>query len=183
IIGGSITVLGTAPDRKHPHRLAHIGCAHVPEDRGLFFDLSVAENLELGTKARGAAGREVTERVLESFPGLPPLMKRRAGLLSGGEQQMLTLARALVGEPRLLLVDEMSLGLAPLIVDQLLELLRQIARDSGVGVLLVEQHVKAALAIADVAHAMVHGTVAWSGPARELAESEELLHRAYLGEV
>src|SRR5690606_3408332 len=92
---GSVTVLGTTPDRTHPNRLAHIGCAHVPEARGLFFDLTVAETLELGTRARGAAARAVTDRVLQYFPALPPLMKRRAGLLSGGEQQMLAMARAL----------------------------------------------------------------------------------------
>lgn len=183
ILGGSVEVLGTQPDRKHPHRLAHVGLAHVPEDRGLFFDLTVAENLELGTKQRGKEAKAVTDEVLGYFPALPPLMKRRAGLLSGGEQQMLTLARALVGRPRLLLVDEMSLGLAPIIVDMLLPLLRDIAEAAGVGVLLVEQHVRSALAIADIANVMVHGNMAWSGPARELAASEELLHRAYLGET
>ena len=95
---------------------------------------------------------------------------------------MLTLARALAGRPRLLLVDEMSLGLAPIIVDQLLHLVRRIAQERGVGVLLVEQHVKVALAIADTANVLVHGDLAWSGPAAELAASESLLHDTYLGQ-
>jgi branched-chain amino acid transport system ATP-binding protein len=182
IQSGSIHVLGTQPDRRHPHRLAHAGLAHVPEDRGLFSSLTVSENLELGTTTRAAAKQTVLGEVMDWFPALGPLMAKRCGYLSGGEQQMLALARALVGKPKLLMVDEMSLGLAPLIVENLMRRLRIIADDSGVGVILVEQHVKAALEVADTANVLVHGRVAWTGPAKWLAESPDLLREAYLGQ-
>jgi branched-chain amino acid transport system ATP-binding protein len=119
--------------------------------------------------------------VARYFPALGPLADRRAGLLSGGEQQMLVIARALVGGPRLLLVDEMSLGLAPKIVDQLATVLRQVADDLGIGMLLVEQHVPVALSIADTALVLVHGEVVARGPAADLAQRPDLLQASYLG--
>jgi branched-chain amino acid transport system ATP-binding protein len=145
-------------------------------------DLWLAAGDRRGRRAPGRVrrGNDVTD-VIRYFPALQPLADRRAGLLSGGEQQMLAIARALVGRPRLLLVDEMSLGLAPKIVDQLATVLRRVADDLGIGVLLVEQHVPVALSIADEAVVLVHGEVVARGPAADLAERPDLLHASYLG--
>ena len=149
----------------------------MPEDRSLFFQLTVHENLRLGA-ARGSAN---VDEALGYFPALEPLMDRRAGLLSGGEQQMLAMARALTVRPKLLMVDEMSLGLAPIIVGRMLPVLCRIAETTGAGVLLVEQHVHLALEIADRAYVMTHGGLAMSGDARDLAKNQHLLASSYLG--
>ncbi|MFM7060727.1 MAG: ABC transporter ATP-binding protein [Actinomycetes bacterium] len=154
---------------------ARHGVALVPEDRGLFPGLTVREHLRL---ARG----RTSSTAFDLFPALAPLADRRAGLLSGGEQQMLALARALVREPRLLMVDEMSLGLAPIIVERLLPMLRTIANETGAGVLLVEQHVPMALAVADRAVVMSRGRDVASGTGAELASRPDLLEASYLGE-
>jgi branched-chain amino acid transport system ATP-binding protein len=158
-------------------RRARRGVALVPEDRGLFPGLTVREHLRL---VRG--GRDAATRAFDLFPALAPLADRPAGLLSGGEQQMLALGRALVRGPRLLMVDEMSLGLAPIIVERLLPMLRTIASETGAGVLLVEQHVPMALAVADRAVVMSRGRAVASGTAAELAARPEVLEASYLGE-
>jgi branched-chain amino acid transport system ATP-binding protein len=159
--------------------LARQGVAHVPEDRGLFFDLTAAENLRLGRPARGDSVPR--DQILAWFPALEKVLHRKAGLLSGGEQQMLALARAVIGRPRLLLVDELSLGLAPIIVEQLLPVLRSIAAETGAGIVLVEQHVGLVLEVADRAYLLRQGRVTFDGSAAELRGRPDLLESGYLG--
>ena len=126
-ISGTIDVLRRPPSTRRPQEVARRGLAHVPEHRALFADLTVRENLRLGRRH----GPDDVAAVVESFPALAPLLDRKAGLLSGGEQQMLALGRALIGRPRLLLVDEMSLGLAPIVVERLLPVIRDAADGTG----------------------------------------------------
>jgi branched-chain amino acid transport system ATP-binding protein len=185
--GGTVEVLGrSVPARRRVRsadvwREARRGLAHVPEDRGLFFDLTAAENLRLG-RVRGRPSLPV-DAILERLPALGRVLHRKAGLLSGGEQQMLALARAMVSRPRLLLVDEMSLGLAPLVVEQLLPVLRAIADDPDhpTGVLVVEQHVSLVLSIADHGVLLRQGRIAHSGTAAELQADAAAIEAGYLG--
>ena len=182
-IRGKIDVLGGAPPTRLPHRLARRGVAHVTESRNLFYDLTVSENLRLALRGSRKDRKSALEQALVLFPALRPLINRRAGLLSGGEQQMLALARALVSRPRVLLLDEMSLGLAPIIVERLLKTVRDIANQTGCAVVLVEQHVHLALRIVDRAYVLAHGNVVVAGTARELENNKEMLESSYLGEV
>jgi branched-chain amino acid transport system ATP-binding protein len=177
VLAGEVSLCGASVVGKRPHVIARMGLGHVPEDRALFFQLTVRENLRLGRRDGGMP----VARVLDLLPALGPLQDRRAGLLSGGEQQMLALARALLGGPRVLMVDEMSLGLAPIIVERMLPLLRTIVDETGCGVLLVEQHVQMALGVADRAVVLNHGVVVLTGTAAELAADRELVTASYLG--
>jgi branched-chain amino acid transport system ATP-binding protein len=184
-ISGTVELSGENIGGIPAHVLAHRGLALVPEGRALFPGLTVREHLRLagaaGGRSRQAARHE--EELLEMLPELRKCLGRKAGLLSGGEQQMLAIGRALVTRPRLLLVDEMSLGLAPVIVERLLPILRRAASDLGASVLFVEQHVALALEISDRAYVLAHGRIRLEGPAAELRERRELLAASYLGET
>jgi branched-chain amino acid transport system ATP-binding protein len=179
IIAGDVKVFGRSVRKRHPYDLAREGLGHVTEDRSLFYGLSVKDNLRLGCHGRSGE----LDMVLEYFPQLKPLMGRQAGLLSGGEQQMLALGRAVASRPRLLLLDEMSLGLAPVIVERLLPIVRDVAIATGSGVLLVEQHVEIALEVSDRAYVLAHGDLVMEDTAERLLKSDELLEESYMGEV
>jgi len=178
-ISGTVELSGESVGGTPAHVLAHRGLALVPEGRALFPGLTVREHLRLAGGRN--SGRE--EELLEMLPELQKCLGRKAGLLSGGEQQMLAVGRALVTRPRLLLVDEMSLGLAPVIVERLLPILRRAADELGASVLFVEQHVALALEISDRAYVLAHGRIRIEGPAAELRERRELLAASYLGET
>jgi ABC-type branched-subunit amino acid transport system ATPase component len=178
-MAGTVTVLGRDVARSSPYRIARDGVSHVAEGRSVFFDLTVGEHFRLGHRGE----RVDAQRAYEYFPKLWELRDRRAGLLSGGEQQMLALARALARAPKLLLVDELSLGLAPVIVERLLPVVRDYATATGAGVLLVEQHVELALEVADRGLVMSHGEVVLERDAHALRGDRQLLAASYLGEA
>ena len=177
VTSGSIRLAGKELAGVSPAARARRGIAHVPHDRGIFFGLTVAEHFRLD----GLAAPARQQAAFEHFPALADLRGRRAGLLSGGEQQMLALARAIAREPQVLLLDEMSLGLAPVVVERLLPIVSDLAASKGVGVLLVEQHVHLALKIAHRGYILSHGELIASGTASELASDSALLQASYLG--
>ena len=180
-LDGSVSVLGAPVLGGKPYKVARRGLAHVAEDRSLFFDLTVNENLRLGLTGDRSRRVSAMDNAMEMFPALQPLRTRRAGLLSGGEQQMLAMARALASEPQVLLVDEMSMGLAPIIVERMMPIVRRIANDTGTAVLIVEQHVHMALSIADRGYVLNHGNLVLEGTAAQLLADRSLLEASYLG--
>jgi branched-chain amino acid transport system ATP-binding protein len=175
-MAGSVTSFGKELTSKTVEAIARLGVALVPDDRGLFFNLTVAEHLRL---ARVPNNDEARERALDGFPQLRPLLHRRCGLLSGGEQQMLALAKTLATEPPVLLIDEMSLGLAPLVVQRLLPQIKKVATEHGTAVVLVEQHVELALRVADRAIVLSRGQPRLTGDARALLADRALVEAAY----
>jgi branched-chain amino acid transport system ATP-binding protein len=158
-----------------PHRVARAGIGFVPEDRRIFADLTVWENLDVGSRPRGEGGWSV-ERVIALFPKLGELAARRGGFLSGGEQQMLTIARTLMGNPELLLLDEPSEGLAPLVVEHLKEQIGRL-KSEGLTILLAEQNVGFSLDLADRVYVLEKGQIRYHGTAREARENETVLHQ------
>jgi branched-chain amino acid transport system ATP-binding protein len=177
---GAIQFDGVAIEREGPPIIVARGLIHVPEGRRIFPNMTVGENLDLGSFRRARPRREQNrERVFGMFPRLRERSKQYAGTLSGGEQQMLAIGRGLMAEPKLLILDEPSLGLAPLLVEELFALIARIRTD-GVAVLLVEQNVAQSLDVADRAYILAEGTFVMSGPAATIANDPEL-KRAYLG--
>ena len=179
---GEVTFAGRRIDGLSAEEIVRLGVAHVPEGRGTFTRLTVEENLQLGAITRGdrAGIAADMERLYGHFPILKTRRAQQAGTLSGGEQQMLALARAMMLRPRLLLLDEPSFGLAPLIVRELFDILREINREEGVSMLLVEQNAALALSIADQAYLLETGEIVMSGPAAQISQDESV-RRAYLG--
>lgn len=179
---GKIVFDGKDITKTPPHKIVSMGMAQVPEGRRVFQELSVLENLKLGayTRSNKAEISETLEKVYERFPRLKERKNQVAGTLSGGEQQMLAMGRALMSKPRLILMDEPSMGLSPLLVGEIFDIIEEI-RNSGTTVLLVEQNAKKALSIADRAYVLETGSITLSGPASELI-NDDSVKKAYLGE-
>ena len=177
---GQIIFDGERIDGIPPHKLISMGICHVPEGRRVFPRMTVHENLEMGAFRFKRPDTQVFNRVLELFPRLGERIKQPAGTLSGGEQQMLAIGRALMGKPRLLLLDEPSMGLAPLIVKQIFDIVREI-NSTGVTVLIVEQNAAQALALTNRAYVLETGELVLSGTGRELL-ADDRVRAAYLGE-
>jgi branched-chain amino acid transport system ATP-binding protein len=179
-VAGSITLDGRRIDGIPAHTLIRLGVCHAPEGRHVFPRMTVAENLDMGAFRFKTVDRNDLDWVLELFPRLRERLKQQGGTLSGGEQQMLAIARALMGKPRLLLLDEPSMGLAPMIVAQIFDIIREI-NGAGVTVLLVEQNAAQALALADRGYVLETGEIVLEGTGQELL-ADDRVRSAYLGE-
>jgi len=185
VAAGEITFEGARIDNLRSDEIVRRGIAQVPGGRGTFAGLTIGENLRLGgyifRKDKAALKRE-TERVLEYFPWLADRLDQHAGTLSGGEQQQLLLARAFMSRPKLMMIDELSLGLAPIVVEKLLELVATMNRQ-GTSIVIVEQHVDLALGFADRAYFLEKGEVRFQGPSAQLLERDDLLRSVFLAGV
>ena len=179
---GSIEFHGERLDKLEAHEIVRRGVVHVPEGRQIFPDLNVAEHLKLGAIAAGrpSARPEVEAFIFNLFPRLKERLRQPAGTLSGGEQQMLAFGRALMAEPKILLLDEPSMGLAPVLVEQVLEVVRQLIKERGLTVLLVEQNTRLAMNLANVVYVLENGAIAFSGT-REEAKSSTIIQDLYMG--
>ncbi|MBQ5608090.1 MAG: ABC transporter ATP-binding protein [Oscillospiraceae bacterium] len=176
---GSITFMDKNIARTEAHKLVHQGLAHVPEGRRIFLQMSVQENLEMGAFTQKNVSKEELDKVFELFPRLKERRKQIAGTLSGGEQQMLAMSRALMSKPKLMMLDEPSMGLAPILVDQIFSIIKEL-HAAGTTILLVEQNASKALEIADRAYVLETGKITLSGTGVELIHSPDV-QKAYLG--
>ncbi len=176
---GSIEFQDESISKMPPHRIVEHGLAHVPEGRRIFMGMTVRENLEMGGFTNKNFGKSDLERAYEQFPRLYERRRQIAGTLSGGEQQMLAIGRALMSSPEMIMLDEPSMGLAPLLVEQIFEIIKQL-NDSGVTVLLVEQNALMALGIADRGYVLENGHIAFNDTAAHLLKNDRV-KKAYLG--
>ena len=176
---GSIKFMGNDISHTEAHKLVSMGVAHVPEGRHVFLQMTVQENLEMGAYTNSANLKEGIADVYERFPRLKHRMNQIAGTLSGGEQQMLAMGRALMSKPKLMMLDEPSMGLAPILVQQIFDIVKELNK-AGTTILLVEQNAEMALEIADRAYVLETGKIKLSGTGKELAQSDEI-KKAYLG--
>ena len=176
---GKIEFLGQDITHTDAHKLVHTGLAHVPEGRRIFLQMSVQENLEMGAYIHKSLNQQDLEMVFDLFPRLKERRKQVAGTLSGGEQQMLAMGRALMSSPKLLMLDEPSMGLAPILVDQIFEIVKSL-HAAGRTVLLVEQNANKALSLADRAYVLETGNITLTGTGEELRRSDAV-RKAYLG--
>lgn len=181
VTAGSIRLDGRPIERLASHDVVKAGISQAPEGREVFRDMSVQENLEMGAYSRSSAkeARDDLDRVLEYFPVLRERLKQKSGTLSGGEQQMLLIGRALMARPKLLLLDEPSLGLSPLLVEKIFEIIRRLNAD-GLSILLVEQNAAIALAVSSYAYILENGEIAVEGPSQRLRQDDSV-KRTYLG--
>ena len=177
---GSIEFMGKSLNKTAPHKIVSQGLAMVPEGRRVFLQMTVQENLEMGAFTQKNSGVAADlEKVYQQFPRLRERYKQTAGTLSGGEQQMLAMGRALMSHPKLLMLDEPSMGLAPILVEQIFEIIQSL-HDSGTTILLVEQNAQAALSVADRGYVLETGKIVTTGTGKELLSSPEI-KKAYLG--
>lgn len=176
---GSITFMDQNIAHTDAYKLVKQGLAHVPEGRQIFLQMTVQENLEMGAFTQKEVSKEELDKVFELFPRLQERRKQIAGTLSGGEQQMLAMSRALMSKPKLMMLDEPSMGLAPILVDQIFSIIKEL-HAAGTTILLVEQNASKALEIADRAYVLETGSITLSGTGAELAQSDEV-RKAYLG--
>ena len=177
---GSIELMGKPITSMMPHKIVKQGLAHVPEGRRVFLQMSVEENLEMGAFTDPADMAKTMADVYERFPRLKERKRQLAGTLSGGEQQMLAVGRALMGKPKMILMDEPSMGLSPLLVKEIFEIIKEVNKQ-GITILLVEQNAKMALAISDRAYVLETGTITIEGDAQQLL-NDPRVKKAYLGQ-